>query len=116
MDGRLLSSLVGHKSQVRCCVFDNTGNFLATACSGDSSAKVTNTTIAMYIHVHVCHFLIQIWDILTQNCFQTLSHSCPVLSCDFSPDQERLVTGNTDGVILVSIVYVYICTCTCIYA
>ena len=49
MDGKLLSYLVGHKSQVRCCVFDSTGNFLATACSGDSSAKVqSDITITMY--------------------------------------------------------------------
>ncbi|CAI8008597.1 Uncharacterized WD repeat-containing protein alr2800 [Geodia barretti] len=79
--GKLLGALSGHKSQVRCCVFDQIGSFLATACLGDFSAKI--------------------WNLSSQNCKQTLVHSCAVLSCDFSPDQERLVTGNTEGAVLV---------------
>ena len=66
-DGQLLCSLIGHKSQVRCCVFDQTGSFLATACLGDFSAKVhfcilhgkkvcacTCTVYTVYRHRYTC--------------------------------------------------------------
>ena len=69
----------------------------------------------VHLHVHVgtctctsrflcttCTLFLQIWQVSSRKCIHTLSHSCAVLSCDFSPNQERLVTGNTDGVISVS--------------
>lgn len=57
------------------------------------------TCIIMFIYITLFP---QIWRVSSKECIHTLSHSCAVLSCDFSPNQERLVTGNTDGVISVS--------------
>ena len=101
--GKLLGALSGHKSQVRCCVFDQIGSFLATACLGDFSAKVLIVYTVNFSSTYNVPFPLQIWNLSSQNCKQTLVHSCAVLSCDFSPDQERLVTGNTEGAVLVSV-------------
>lgn len=86
-----------------------TKNFNMIQFCDDFSVMCDNTVVYVnYLFSCLCSFLLQIWNVSSKDCKTTLLHSCAVLSCDFSPNQERLVTGNTEGVVLVS-VYDYVC-------
>ncbi|MGA7937463.1 MAG: hypothetical protein WCA35_28185 [Kovacikia sp.] len=76
---RLLKTLEGHVSWIRCIAFSPNGQFLASG-SSDGSVKL--------------------WLVNTGECLQTFeAHSSLVLAITFSPDGRTLTTGGGDGTI-----------------
>ena len=49
-------------------------------------------------------FLPQLWNVDSSACHSTLTHSCAVLSCDFSNDCTKVITGDTEGSVKVHII------------
>ena len=81
-------TLTGHKKDALCCVWDNTGKYLATG-SSDSTAIIWNVSNMDSISSCVIQHKSES-DGVNQN---------QVLSLDWSPDSQCLVTGCSDGTV-----------------
>ncbi len=88
----MLGLFSGHTGHVRCCVFSRDGDLLATA-SLDKTAKVQRYCRAIPLPI----IILKVWNVLTQECDVTIDNEAAILSCDFSPDGSRLLTGDTEG-------------------